>query len=604
MGVKSLPPLSICAETCDYLINYDEILKHLGEFGKFQIRVHILLWLVSVFSGVAVVTWVFTGFDMKYRCPIPQCDDPENGISYYYNSTSKLSLPKYAQKGIPSTTLEQKSLCNYYKVYLNEKEPGSCDEYITFLEDNRAVKTETPCHHSELIFDTSIVTSSIVKDYNLTCENFGLHSLIGSTYLIGQMIGSILIGILSDKFGRIPALMISLLLCLVPALLSAVIPTLGGYGLFRFVTGMGGMGCFIVPFVLAVEYVGSKYTMLVGMLIEIPYALGGILLGLEAFYIRDWYTLHLVAFMPWTVLLGLWFIIPESPRWLIAMEKYEKAIVVIKEIEEVNHVTVPSQLLDLTFQSKIKEEYNEFISYSSIELSNEDNVTFRNLFVPNKMALRTINMYYQWFVVVLCYFGLTFSSTSLGGDPYTNFLIGIASEIPASIFCILVLDRWGRRPITFFCQTAGGVSFIIVGILFKQVELNQNLIPLQVFFSVLAKFMVSASYFIIFVYTAELYPTVIRNSAIGSCCFVGNVGGVFAFVLQPLAEYYLPAPMLIMGVAALVSGLLVYFLPETVGNRLPETMEEALNIGCKKEFKEIFMEETCLLPKESNTPAR
>ena len=39
MVVKSLPPLSICAETCDYLINYDEILKHLGEFGKFQIRV-------------------------------------------------------------------------------------------------------------------------------------------------------------------------------------------------------------------------------------------------------------------------------------------------------------------------------------------------------------------------------------------------------------------------------------------------------------------------------------------------------------------------------------------------------------------------------------
>ena len=46
-----------------------------------------------------------------------------------------------------------------------------------------------------------------------------------------------------------------------------------------------------------------------------------------------------------------------------------------------------------------------------------------------------------------------------------------------------------------------------------------------------------------------------------------------------------------MGVSVFVSGCFALFLPETVGNRLPETMDEALNIGCKQDFKEMYMED-------------
>ena len=73
---------------------------------------------------------------------------------------------------------------------------------------------------------------------------------------------------------------------------------LHGYGFLRFVTGMGGIGCFMVCFVLAVEHVGFKYTMLIGIAIEIPFAIGEIILGLEAYFIRDWTTLQIVAYLP------------------------------------------------------------------------------------------------------------------------------------------------------------------------------------------------------------------------------------------------------------------------------------------------------------------
>merc|ERR1719322_309551 len=467
---------------------------------------------------------------------------------------------------------------------------------MNFLDNSASDKVETSCLPSDLIFDTSIVTSSIMKEYNLTCEKFALRDIIGSTYMLGLLIGSMFFGLISDKFGRMKALMLSVLFVVVSALLCAVIPSLAGYGFFRFITGMGGMGCFMVTFVLAVEYVGFKYTMLIGIVIEIPFALGEVLLGIEAIYIRDWYTLQLVAYLPWAILLGLWFIIPESPRWLIAVGDYEKAITVINKMEKVNNATVPKELLDLTAASEAKQEYQE------VEPINEEKPTFKSLFVPSKMALRTINMFYQWFAVTMCYYGLTFASTSLGGDPHTNYLLGVAIEIPADIFCILVMDCWGRRPILSFCQAIAGVSCIIAGLLFDEIKENESLVPAQIFFSLVGKFMATANFAIIYVYTAELYPTIIRNSAIGSCSSIARVGAILALVLQLLSAYYLPAPMLIMGVTALIAGCLALYFPETVGNRLPETMEEAIHIGennssrgfltcvCPKSFKEMFKE--------------
>ena len=71
-----------------------------------------------------------------------------------------------------------------------------------------------------------------------------------------------------------------------------------GFGLLRLLTGMGGMGCFMVSFVLAVEHVGSRFTSLVGVLIEIPFALGQLVLGAEAFFVRDWRALQILAHLP------------------------------------------------------------------------------------------------------------------------------------------------------------------------------------------------------------------------------------------------------------------------------------------------------------------
>ena len=54
----------------------------------------------------------------------------------------------------------------------------------------------------------------------------------------------------------------------------------------------------------------------------------------------------------------------------------------------------------------------------------------KDLFHPTIIRHRTFNMFYQWMAVTLAYYGLTFSSTDLAGDPYSNFCSSVAIEIP------------------------------------------------------------------------------------------------------------------------------------------------------------------------------
>jgi OCT family organic cation transporter-like MFS transporter 4/5 len=49
------------------------------------------------------------------------------------------------------------------------------------------------------------------------------------------------------------------------------------------------------------------------------------LVGLLAFLIQDWRDLQITLGILVFLLVGLYFVLPESPRWLIAQRKYDEA---------------------------------------------------------------------------------------------------------------------------------------------------------------------------------------------------------------------------------------------------------------------------------------
>ena len=74
---------------------------------------------------------------------------------------------------------------------------------------------------------------------------------------------------------------------------------------------------------------------------------------------------------------------------------------------------------------------------------------------------RTLNVFYNWFVTTLCYYGLTFMATDLTGNFFSDYSLLIFVEIPAHFYCILALDRIGRKRILAFSLMLSGVCCIV-----------------------------------------------------------------------------------------------------------------------------------------------
>ncbi len=240
------------------------------------------------------------------------------------------------------------------------------------------------------------------------------------------------------------------------------------FAAMRFVSGMSHAGMFIMSFGLSMEYTGLKWRVFCGCLIETPFAIGGLVVGFLAWAgVRDWRTLQLLCSTPFILLLGYQWLIPESPRWLLAKSKFNALEADVEKTASVNGKPYPA-----TVMKRLRALSTELEAGDGQEDSGEatttttsaGKATVLDLFRPLPIGLRTLNMFYNWFVATMCYYGLTAMAAELSGDIFLDYTLLIAIEIPAHFFCIYMLDRWGRKPILSFSLILSGVSCIIAGL--------------------------------------------------------------------------------------------------------------------------------------------
>ncbi|NXY58667.1 S22AD protein, partial [Callaeas wilsoni] len=86
----------------------------------------------------------------------------------------------------------------------------------------------------------------------------------------------------------------------------------------------------------------------------------------------------------------------------------------------------------------------------------------------------------------------------------------------------------------------------------------------------IGKFAASASFSSSYVYAAELFPTVVRQTGVGLCSMSARVAGILAPLLRLLGQYHQAIPMAIFGSTPVLGGLLCVLLPETRGADLAD----------------------------------
>ena len=134
---------------------------------------------------------------------------------------------------------------------------------------------------------------------------------------------------------------------------------------------------------------------------------------------------------------------------------------------------------------------------------------------------------------------------------------------------------YGRRNSLVASQAISAICCISGGLLIE----NSNFASLQITLVMIGRLFAGLGFTLVYLYTLELYPTDMRNTAIGTCSSIARAGGVIAILMENLKEFWPPMSMVIFGTVSIIAAVLAFKFPETRNDKLPESIDEALKLG-------------------------
>uniref|UniRef100_A0A8D2QHU3 Solute carrier family 22 member 13 n=1 Tax=Zonotrichia albicollis TaxID=44394 RepID=A0A8D2QHU3_ZONAL len=318
----------------------------------------------------------------------------------------------------------------------------------------------------------------------------------------------------------------------------------------------------LVPafFLSATEWIGVSSRPNAVLTSHCCFAIGQMILAGLSYGIRNWRLLEIAGSAPMFALFFYIWVLPESARWLVTKGRIEEAKKVLQKAAATNKCSLPPELLEQV-------------------LGGPD---LRHCPGAPCLAFRFVNSF--------VYYGLSLNVTNFGLDIYLTQLAFGAVEIPARFACIFTLQRFGRRKTQAVLLVLSGlVCLIITGIPEDQPVATTVL-------ATIGKFAASASFSTSYVYAAELFPTVVRQTGVGLCSVSARVAGILAPLVRLLGQHHRAIPMAIFGSAPVLGGLLCILLPETCGTDLADDTGDVQRRAEQLQEKEKTQPEEPFLP--------
>ncbi|XP_055954392.1 organic cation transporter protein [Patella vulgata] len=519
-------------------MKFDDVLETIGPFGKYQKIRCFLLCLFSFVSAWHAFNMVFIGAEPKFHC------DNEN-INISSSNKSNVSDDVLLELLVPDDP------CKQY----DEKD-------IVMLYDNYTGNhvllsniSTTDCTRG-FWYSKEKYSSTIVSQFDLVCKKKFWTSTSKSVFFLGRLCGAVSFGQLSDRFGRRPMFFVGAAILLVAGSIAAAAQNIYMFLPMYFLQGLAHTGIFLVAFTLSTELVGPEYRFLVSVTIQMFYSVGCMILSGMAYLLRDWRYLELAITLPVVLFATYWWFLPESVRWLLSHNRYDEAHKYLQEAAATNGTTLSPSIM-----KSLQDDNNN----DGKTIQNGRKYYFLDLVRTWPMAKISLNIWFNWFANALVYYGLSLNTENLVGDPYLNFCIAGAVEIPAYILCIVFLNKVGRKLIVVISMCVGGIACILSGTVY---------INVTIVLAMIGKFFITASYGMLYLLAAEVFPTVVRNIGVGVSSMSGSIGGILVPSLLDLNTIWTPLPLVIFGSLSITAGTLALLLPETTDKPMPQLLED------------------------------
>uniref|UniRef100_H2U423 Solute carrier family 22 member 15 n=1 Tax=Takifugu rubripes TaxID=31033 RepID=H2U423_TAKRU len=400
---------------------------------------------------------------------------------------------------------------------------------------------------------------SIVTEWFLVKQQAYKVNLAGSLFFAGLLVGNIVFGPLSDRIGRRPVYLSGLFLEVVFGYVTAFAPSYEVFAASRLLVGLMNGGISVVCFVLVQEYVGKSYWAMTGTLTSLCFAIGIALFAALGYLIRPWRNLTTAANSFGVLFFLLSVTLPESPRWLYCQGQTDRAEQVLRHMAMRNGNTVTNLMLQRVVAAKVSSPTKR-------------QTGLLQLVVHPVLRIRTVVLMYVWYSCSLVYYGLTLGAGDSSGSRYMNVAMYGLVEVPAYPLCMYFINKhWAgrRKSMSSFLCLSGSACFCTV-----LIPDNTGSVLSVTLLALLGKLMVSAAFNIAYIYTSELYPTVIRNAGLGVCSMSCRVGGIMAPFVPSMRVLHSSVPFTVFSLSGLSAGCLGLMLPETLNGPTAETLDE------------------------------
>ncbi|XP_037695810.1 solute carrier family 22 member 6 isoform X2 [Choloepus didactylus] len=349
------------------------------------------------------------------------------------------------------------------------------------------------------IYDNSTFPSTIVTEWDLVCSHRALRQLAQSFYMVGVLLGAVVFGCLADRLGRRMVLILNYLQTAVSGTCAAFAPNFPTYCAFRLLSGMSLAGISFNCMTLNVEWMPIHTRACVGTLIGYTYSLGQFLLAGVAYAVPHWRHLQLLVSAPFfAFFVYSWFFI-ESARWYSSSGRLDLTLKALQRVARINGKREEGAKLSLeVLQANLQKELTTNPSQASA-LDLLRHPTLRRFFFCLSLL---------WFATSFAYYGLVMDLQGFGVSIYLLQVIFGAIDLPAKFVGFLITNSLGRRPAQMATLLLAGICILINGV----VPQDQSIVRTS--FAVLGKGCLAASFNCIFLYTGELYPTMIRAATV------------------------------------------------------------------------------------------
>lgn len=413
-------------------------------------------------------------------------------------------------------------------------------------------------------FDTAVISGTI----NFIQPYFGLSEAgLGwtvSSLLFGCIAGVFIAGTAGDHYGRKKVLMAAALLFFISAVGSASSHSLSFFLFSRILGGIAvGVASILSPMYIA-ELAPAKYRGTLVSLNQLAIVIG-ILVAFFSNYLlvntgeNNWRWMLLVMAAPAVLLFFSLFLVPESPRWLVARGRNNGALKVL-----------------------VKTSGKEFASAELKEieetLKNQEESSFRELLSPKIKPLLFIGIILAVFQqitginTIMYYAPKIFANVGQSNDSalFQTILIG-GTNLIFTLIAMVLIDRLGRKLLIIIGST--GMMLMLAGLSALYFTNQTSGVLVLVFILGYIAFFAASLGPALWVVAAELFPNRLRSKGMSIAivslwiaCTIVTI--VFPIMLEKLSG---GITFLIFALICLANLLYVLkYVPETKGKTLEE----------------------------------